>query len=133
MSGKAPSQRQLRVGEMVRHALSDVLIREPVAEPGLDTTQVSISEVRMSPDLKIATAYVAPLTSDGEGDAKALSQALARHARYLRGRVTPHLRGMRSVPTFRFLPDTSFDNYARIDALLRSPAVARDLDREEDD
>ena len=134
MSGKAPSQRQLRVGEMVRHALSDVLIREPVAEPGLDTTQVSISEVRMSPDLKIATAYVAPLAVvDGEGDAKALSQALARHARYLRGRITPHLRGMRSVPTFRFLPDTSFDNYARIDALLRSPAVARDLDSKDED
>lgn len=137
---KGPSQRQLRVGELVRHALSDVLARERLPEADangapVDGTLVSISEVRMSPDLRIATAYVAPLGAGGGGEGgeeagKAMSQALARNARFLRGRAAPMLSQMRYMPSFRFLPDTSFSNFARIDALLRSPEVARDLDRD---
>ena len=134
---KGPSQRQLRVGELVRHALSDVLARERLPETGpdgaaLDGSLVSISEVRMSPDLRIATAYVAPLGGSAEGEeaSKAMSQTLARNAKFLRGRAAPMLSQMRYMPSFRFLPDTSFSNFARIDALLRSPEVARDLDRD---
>lgn len=135
---KGPSQRQLRVGELVRHALTQVLQRERLPESGsdgapVDGSLVSISEVRMSPDLRIATAYVAPLgASGGEDAAKAVSQALARNARFLRGRAAPLLSQMKFMPSFRFLPDTSFSNFARIDALLRSPQVQRDLDREDD-
>ena len=134
--GAGPSQRQLRVGELVRHALAQVLQRERLPEPGPDGTAVdgalvSISEVRMSPDLRIATAYVAPMGASGdEGQAKAISQALARNARFLRGRAAPMLSQMKFMPSFRFQPDTSFSNFARIDALLRSPEVARDLDRD---
>lgn len=143
-----PSQRQLRVGELVRHALSDVLVRERLPDEGrlpdggaVDASLVSISEVRMSPDLRIATAYVAPLGAEGgtEGgaqgsaDAKAVSQALARNAKFLRGRAAPLLSQLKFMPSFRFLPDTSFSNFARIDAILRSPAVARDLDRDTGD
>ena len=123
----APSQRQLRVGELVRHALSDVLARETLPDPELSQT-VSISEVRMSPDLKIATVFVAPPIVEG-GDVDAIVKALARNQKFLRGRMTPHLRQMRSMPQMRFREDTSFENFAKIDALLRKPDVARDLDK----
>ena len=138
---KGPSQRQLRVGELVRHALSQVLARERLPEPGadgaaVDGTLVSISEVRMSPDLRIATAYVAPLgaggQAGGEEAAETMSRALARNAKFLRGRTAPLLSQMKFMPSFRFQPDTSFSNFARIDALLRSPEVARDLDRDDE-
>ena len=123
--GKGPSQRQLRVGEQVRHALSDFLQRGEVSDDVIETTVVSVSEVRMSPDLKIATAFVSPLGAD---DADAVVEALNRHARFIRGRISPALRQMKYMPEFRFRLDTSYDNMSRIDALLRSPEVARDLD-----
>jgi len=123
--GKGPSQRQLRVGEQVRHALSDLLQRGEVSDDVIETTVVSVSEVRMSPDLKIATAFVSPLGAD---DADAVVEALNRHARFIRGRISPALRQMKYMPEFRFRLDTSYDNMSRIDALLRSPEVARDLD-----
>lgn len=128
MAGKAPSQRQLRVGELVRHALIEVLTRETVDDPALDGKLVSISEVRMSPDLKIATCFVSLL---GGGDIQSVVKALAANARFLRGRAAPHLNQMKYMPSFRFLGDTSFDNFSKIDALLRSPEVARDLDESE--
>ncbi len=84
----------------------------------------------MSPDLKVATAFVAPL---GDADDAAIVAALNRHAKFIRGRLSPALRQMRNMPEFRFRPDTSFDNMARIDALLRSPEVARDLDDGEEE
>jgi len=124
------SQRQLRVGEQVRHALSDVLQRGEVRDDLLETTVVSVSEVRMSPDLKIATAFVSPL---GASDDDAVIKALARNAKFIRGRVSGALRQMKYMPEFRFRLDTSYDNMARIDELLRSPEVARDLNDEQED
>lgn len=123
---KGPSQRQLRVGEQVRHALSEMLARGEVREDVIETTVISVSEVRMSPDLKIATAFVSPLAAK---DPDAVIEALNRNARFIRGRVSPALRQMRSMPEFRFRLDTSYDNMAKIDQLLRSPEVARDLDQ----
>lgn len=119
------SQRQLRVGEQVRHALSDVLKRGEVRDPLIETTVISVSEVRMSPDLKIATAFVSPM---GAKDDQAVVEALNRNARFIRGRISPSLRQMKYMPEFRFRLDTSYDNFARIDELLRSPEVRRDLD-----
>jgi ribosome-binding factor A len=123
--GKGPSQRQLRVGEQVRHALSDLLQRGEVRDDVIETTVISVSEVRMSPDLKIATAFVAPL---GAKDEDAVVEALNRNARFIRGRMSPALRQMKYMPEFRFRLDTSYDNMSKIDQLLRSPEVARDLD-----
>ncbi len=124
-TSSAPSQRMLRVGEQVRAAITQVLQRGEVRDPLIEKTVISISEVRMSPDLKIATAYVTPL---GMSDHEAVIKALNHHAKYIRGRLGPQLRQMKYMPEVRFRDDTSFDNYSRIDALLRSPEVARDLD-----
>lgn len=114
----------LRVGEQVRAAVTQILQRGEVRDDLIEKTVISISEVRMSPDLKIATAYVTPL---GVADHTDTIAALNRHAKYLRGRLGPHLRQMKYVPELRFRDDTSFDNYKKIDALLRSPEVQRDL------
>ena len=119
-----PSQRMLRVGEQVRHALSETLQRGEIIDPVIENSVVSISEVRMSPDLKIATAFVSPL---GAGDAGVVIEALNKHAKFIRGRVSGALRQMKYMPEFRFRLDTSFDNFARINELLKSPEVARDL------
>ena len=127
--GSGPSQRQLRVGEQVRHALSDMLQRGEVRDDLIESTVISVSEVRMSPDLKIATAFVSPL---GVSDDAAVIDALNRNARFIRGRMSPALRQMKYMPEFRFRLDTSYDNMARIDELLRSPEVARDLDPDDD-
>jgi ribosome-binding factor A len=123
------SQRQLRVGEQVRHALSDVFQRGEVIDPLVESTVISISEVRMSPDLKIATAFVSPL---GAKDAEAVVEALNRNAKFVRGKASPALRQMKYMPEFRFRLDTSFDNFEKIDRLLKSPEVARDLDKDEE-
>jgi len=120
-----PSQRVLRVGEQVRHALAGMLQRGEVRDDLIETTVISVSEVRMSPDLKIATAFVAPM---GAKDDAAVVEALNRHAKFIRGRMSPMLRQMKYMPEFRFRLDTSYDNMAKIDQLLRSPEVARDLD-----
>ncbi len=124
MPNKGPSQRQLRVGEMVRHALTAVLQRGEIPDPVIERTVISITEVQMSPDLKIATVFLSPLGSD---DPQPVIKALASHQKLIRGKLSPALRQMRYMPEFRFRPDTSFDNFARIDALLHSPEVARDL------
>ncbi|MBW8637932.1 30S ribosome-binding factor RbfA [Hoeflea sp. WL0058] len=125
-----PSQRQLRVGEQVRAAVTSVLQRGEIRDPLIESEVISISEVSMSPDLKIATAYVTPL---GQSDHAAIVEALNRNARYIRKQITPALRQMKYMPELRFRDDTSFENYRKIDELLRSPEVARDLDRKEDD
>lgn len=119
-----PSQRQLRVGENVRHALTQLIQRGDIQDPALDGVVVSITEVQMSPDLKIATAFV---TAFGQQDMQPVVKALAANAKFIRGRVSPQLREMKYMPTFRFRPDTSFDNFSKIDALLKSPEVSRDL------
>ena len=113
---------------MVRHALTALLQRGEVSDPALGNTVISISEVRMSSDLKIATVFISPLGGD---DPASIADALNRNARFIRGRVTPALRQMKYMPEFRFRADTSFDNYERIDKILRSPDVARDLGPEE--
>ncbi len=128
-TSSAPSQRMLRVGEQVRAAITQVLQRGEVRDDLIERTVISISEVRMSPDLKIATAFVTPL---GVTDHNAVIEALSRHAKYIRGRLGPQLRQMKYMPEVRFRDDTSFDNYKKIDALLRSPEVSRDLEDDND-
>ncbi|EJB04775.1 ribosome-binding factor A [Rhizobium leguminosarum] len=129
-TSSAPSQRMLRVGEQVRAAITQVLQRGEVRDDVIEATVISISEVRMSPDLKIATAYVTPL---GVSDHSVVIEALNRHAKYIRGRLGQQLRQMKYMPEVRFRDDTSFDNYKKIDELLRSPEVSRDLDGDNDE
>ncbi len=129
-SGKGPSQRQLRVGELVRHALTEILQRGEISDPRLDNTVVSVNEVAMSPDLKIATAFVSPL---GRGESEPVIKALVQNAKYIRGRLTPFLKQMKYMPEIRFRADTSFDNYSKIESLLHSPEVSRDLEPGEGD
>ena len=129
-SSTGPSQRQLRVGEQVRHAVAQILSRGEIRDDVLNNTVVSITEVRMSPDLKIATCFISIV---GNTDVQTVIKALANNAKFLRGRVAPQLRQMKYMPEFRFRPDTSFDNFAKIDALLRSPEVARDLQHDDSD
>ena len=129
-TSSAPSQRMLRVGEQVRAALTQVLQRGEVRDDLIEKTVISISEVRMSPDLKIATAYVSPL---GVADHAGVIAALNRNAKFIRGRLSRQHRQMKYMPEVRFRDDTSFDNYSKIDALLRSPEVSRDLDAGNDD
>lgn len=124
---KTPTQRQLRVGEQVRHALSEFFTRGEIRDEIIANTVISVSEVVMSPDLKIATAYISPL---GNADSDSVVKALAKHSKFIRGRLSPALRQMRYMPEFRFRSDSSFENFERIDRLLRTPEVARDLDNE---
>tara|TARA_B100000378_G_scaffold146785_1_gene118538 strand:- start:231 stop:605 length:375 start_codon:yes stop_codon:yes gene_type:complete len=120
----------LRVGEQVRAAITKVLQRGDLLDPLIETTVISISEVRMSPDLKVATAYVTPL---GQTEHDAVVKALNHHAKFLRGRITREIRQMKNIPELRFRDDTSFENFRKIDELLHSPEVARDLDHDDDD
>ncbi len=126
-NGKLPSQRQLRVGEMVRHALTQLLQRGDIPDPLLEKTVLSVSEVSMSPDLRKATAFISPL---GEKNAAPVIKALNANAKLVRGRLTPALRQMKYMPSVYFQLDTSFDNYEKIDQLLKTPDVSRDLARD---
>ena len=123
-----PSQRQLRVGELVRHALAEFLQRGEVHDPALEGTVVTVPEVRMSPDLRLATAYVMPL---GGQAAETIVAALDRNKKYLRGEVA-HRVDLRYAPDLRFRLDTSFAEGERVDALLRSPEVRRDIDADDE-
>jgi len=120
-----PSQRMLRVGEQVRGAIVTVLQRGEIQDALIEKTVISVSEVRMSTDLKVATAYVTPL---GVTDVEPVIAALNRCAKFIRGRIGPQLRQMKYMPEVRFKDDTSFDNYKKIDAILRSPEVRRDIE-----
>jgi ribosome-binding factor A len=123
-SAKPPSQRQLKVGELIRHALADIFSRGEITDEVLSRHSLTVPEVRMSPDLKLATAYVLPL---GGGEADEVVAHLDKHKRYLRGLLAKQVN-MKFMPELRFKVDTSFEASARIDALLASPKVARDLD-----
>ena len=125
-SPAGPSQRALRVGELVRHALAEMLTRGEVHDPVIEGHMITIPEVRMSPDLKLATVYVMPL---GGRDEKDVVAALDRNKRFLRGEVARRVN-LKFAPDLRFRFDDRFDEAARIDRLLQSPAVARDLDPE---
>jgi ribosome-binding factor A len=125
-SAKGPTQRMLRVGEMARHALVELLQRGEIIDPLIETTVISVSEVRMTPDLTRATAYISPL---GVKDPEPVVAALNRHARFIRGSLGPALRQLRSMPQIHFRADTSFDNFSKIDTLLRKPEVVQDTQR----
>ena len=124
-----PSQRQQRVAELVRHALAEVLSRGDIQDPTLTKHVVTIPEVRMSPDLKIATAYVMPL---GGQDEREVILALARNKKLLRQEVARRVN-LKFAPDLRFLRDETFDEAARIDALLRSEKVQRDVAKPQDE
>ncbi len=111
---RAPSQRQLRMGELIRHVLSDVLVRGTFRDPVLAGTRVTITEVRPSPDLKDATVFITPL---GGEDMNAVIASLERAQGYLRAQVAKSIEA-RVVPKLSFKPDLSFANAERIDALL---------------
>ncbi len=122
--GKAPSQRQLRVGEEVRHALARILMEEDLRQPELADLRITVTEVRMSPDLKNATAFVTPLG----GKSMSLAVAgLTRAAPFLRHALASSLN-LRFTPRISFQPDRSFEEAERIGALLRSKRVQQDLD-----
>lgn len=122
------SQRQLRIGEVIRHALAQLLERGEAHDPGLDGVSVTVTEVRISPDLRNATAFVMPL---GGGDADAVLQSLNRAAPFFRRRIA-EVVDLRRLPALSFQLDISFDNADRIDALLRTPVVAADVEAEHD-
>jgi ribosome-binding factor A len=121
------SVRLLRVGEQVRHALSDILMRGDVHDETLASHMVSVTEVRMSPDLRHATCFVKPLLGANE---EAVIKALRTHTAYLQSEVARRVN-TKYAAKLKFLPDESFDEGTHIDTLLRSPVVARDLEKDE--
>lgn len=121
---KMPSQRQLRAGELIRHALVDILQRKELRDRDLAGVDVTITEVRVSPDLKAARVYVAPLA---HGDKYVVAKAMNRCASFLRGQLGREIE-MKNTPELRFIADDRFDQASRIDDLLASPSVKRDLD-----
>ena len=123
----APSHRTERVGESVRHALADIFSRGEIDDPVLAKRVITVPSVRMSPDLKMATVAIAPL---GGKDARKTLDALVQNRKLLRTLVA-HRVNLKYAPDLRFVLDDQFDAQAKIDALLRSPAVARDLEPEE--
>lgn len=127
MSGRSePGVRTLRVGEAVRHALSDILIRGDVHDDLLAATSVSVTEVRMSPDLRHATVFVKPLLGRNE---EAVLKALRTNTAYLQSEVARRVQA-RFAAKLKFVSDASFDEGSHIEAVLRAPKVARDLSRD---
>ncbi len=123
------SQRQLRVGELVRHALAEMLTRGDVHDPVIEDHLITVPEVRMSPDLRLATIYVMPM---GGRDADEVVAAFERNKKFLRAEIA-HRINLKFAPDIRFRIDERFDEAERIDKLLRSPAVQRDLEDEGED
>lgn len=126
-TGPGPSQRQLRVGELVRRTLSDVLMRGDVHDPDLSGVSVTVGEVRMSPDLRIATVYVLPL---GGVNVQAIIKALARSAHELRRAVNKSVK-LKFSPELRFLPDETFDQMDHTREMLNDDRVRRDLEADD--
>jgi ribosome-binding factor A len=124
-----PTQRQLRAGELVRHALVEILREEELQDADLQGISVTVTEARLSPDLKHANVFVEPL---GGGHADAVVEALNRHARFLRGRLGRHI-DMKFTPDLRFLHDESFNAAAAMDRLFDDPRVRQDIARRNDD
>jgi ribosome-binding factor A len=123
------SQRQLRVGELIRHALAEMLVRGDVHDPVIEGHMITIPEVRMTADLKLATIYVMPL---GGKDVNEVIEALNDNKRYLRGEIA-HRVNLKFAPEIRFRADERFDEAERIEKLLRTPAVRRDVERDTDE
>jgi ribosome-binding factor A len=128
-SPQGPSQRQLRVGEMLRHALSQILLRGEIRDPDLEGVSITVTQVKPSGDMRHATAFVEPL---GGQNAKAIVSALNRHKAFLRGEMGRMIE-LKFTPELRFVEDTSFAEAQRIEALLKSERVQRDLKADEDD
>jgi ribosome-binding factor A len=122
-SARGPSQRQLRVGEMLRHTLADILLRGEIADPELTDLRITIAQVEPSPDMRNATVYI----QTPRDQQQAALDALSRHRKFLRGELGRRVE-LKYIPELRFAADTSIDTGERIDAILRSPEVARDLD-----
>ncbi len=123
------SQRQLRVGELIRHAMAEMLTRGDVHDPVLESHMITIPEVRMTADLKLATIYVMPL---GGRDVKEVIAALNDNKKFLRGEIA-HRVNLKFAPDIRFRADERFDEAERIEKLLRTPAVQRDIERDTDE
>jgi len=126
-ASKPPSQRQLRVGEELRHIIAGLIERGGFRDPDLQGRAITVTEVRVSPDLRNATVFIVPL---GGGDSAPVLAGLKRAKSYLRHEIGQAVQ-LRSVPDLSFQADISFDEASRIDDLLRSPEVARDLDGDE--
>jgi ribosome-binding factor A len=126
---RGPSQRQLRVAELIRHALSDMLARGEVHDAVIETHTITVPEVRMTADLRLATVYVMPL---GGRDANEVVAALDRNKKFLRGEIA-HRVNLKFAPDIRFRVDERFDEAERIEKLLRTPAVRRDLASDDED
>ena len=122
-----PSQRALRVGELIRHAVAEMLTRGDVHDPVIEGHLITVPEVRMTGDLRLATIYVMPM---GGRDAEQVLEALNRNKRFLRGEIA-HRVNLKFAPDIRFRVDERFDEAERIERLLRTPAVQRDLKRED--
>ena len=120
--GKAPSQRQLRVGEEIRHALSEIIRRAEFRDTDLADAAITVTEVRVSPDMRNATVFVLPLA----GDAVPMVAGLNRAAAYLRGQLGRAIH-LKYLPALNFVHDGSFDEASRIEAIMHRPEVARDL------
>ena len=123
-SKREPSQRQLRVGEEVRHILANIIERGDIRDPDVAGKVITVTEVSVSPDLHNATVYVVEM---GGGDVSALLKGLKRVASYFRHELSQRMN-LRTVPVLNFVEDISFDQASRIDAILASPEVRRDLD-----
>ena len=124
-----PSQRQLRVGEALRHAIADILFRNEIQDSDLAGVSVTITQVKPSPDMRYATVYCEPL---GGENAEIVIRALNRHKGFLRGEMGHHLT-MKFTPELRFVEDASFAEALKIDTILRSPDVQRDLNATHDE
>lgn len=131
MSGRGasagPSQRMLRAGELVRHALAEILREEEIADPALAGVSVTVTEVRMSPDLKHAQCFIEPL---GGANADTVVAGLNRASKFLRGRLGKHVE-LKFTPQLHFRHDESFEAAARMNTLFAKPVVARDLGHDE--
>jgi ribosome-binding factor A len=122
------SQRQLRVGELIRHELADIFSRGDVHDPVIESHMITVPEVRMSVDLRLATIYIIPL---GGRDVTEVLDALERNKRYVRGEISRRVN-LKFAPEIRFRIDERFDKAERIEKLLRTPVVRRDLDDAKD-
>jgi ribosome-binding factor A len=123
------SQRQLRVGELIRHALAEMLSRGDVHDPVIEGHMITVPEVRMSPDMRLATVYIMPLGGKGTEPVVA---ALERNKKYLRGEIARRVN-LKFAPEIRFRLDERFDEAERIEKLLRTPEVRRDLAKPDDE
>jgi ribosome-binding factor A len=124
-----PSQRQLRAGELVRHALAEILREEDISDPAMEGVSVTVTEVRMSPDLRHATVFAEPL---GGGEAGEVMKALNRHSKFLRGRLG-HAIELKFTPALKFLHDESFNEAARMSRLFADPRVQQDIAQDGED